>query len=131
MARRPAMPVTCPACGGRVQVTGLRCTQPGCGTEVRGDFEVNEFALLPPEPLEFLRLYIKTRGNLKEVERILGVSYPTVRARMEQLLRSLGYEVPDEPAPSGPSRSDILQALEQGQISPAEAAEQLRAAAKR
>lgn len=131
MARRPAMPVVCPACGGRIRVTGLRCSQPGCETEVRGEFEVNEFALLPPEPLEFLRLYIKTRGNLKEVERILGVSYPTVRARMEQLLRSLGYEVPDEPTPSGPSRSDILQALEQGQISPAEAAEQLRAAAKR
>jgi hypothetical protein len=131
VSRRPAMPVTCPACGGRIRVTGLCCSQPGCGTEVRGEFEVNEFALLPPEPLEFLRLYIKTRGNLKEVERILGVSYPTVRARMEQLLRSLGYEVPDEPISGGPSRSDILQALEQGQISPAEAAEQLRAAAKR
>ena len=53
---------------------------------------MNEFALLPKEHLDFLRLFVKTRGNLKEVERILGVSYPTVRARLDALLKALGYE---------------------------------------
>ena len=50
---------------------------------------MNEFALLPKEHLDFLRLFVKTRGNLKEVERILGVSYPTVRARLDALLKAL------------------------------------------
>ena len=52
---------------------------------------MNEFALLPKEHLDFLRLFVKTRGNLKEVERILGVSYPTVLARLDALLKALGY----------------------------------------
>ena len=50
---------------------------------------MNEFALLPKEHLDFLRLFVKTRGNLKEVERILGVSYPTVRARLVEVLEAL------------------------------------------
>jgi hypothetical protein len=87
---------------------------------------------LPPEHLEFLRLYIKVRGNLKEVERILGLSYPTIRARFEALLRVLGYEYQEMPeGPSPQEKEAILAALEQGQISAAEAAEQLKALRKR
>ena len=67
---------------------------------------MNEFALLPKEHLDFLRLFVKTRGNLKEVERILGVSYPTVRARLDALLKALGYEE-DE----GKDRLEVLEAL--------------------
>lgn len=126
------MPTQCPVegCQGHLRVTGLVC--PECRTEIRGEFQPNEFALLPPEHLEFLRLYIKVRGNLKEVERILGLSYPTIRARFEALLRVLGYEYQE--APEGPSPQEkeaILDALEKGQISAAEAAEQLRALKRR
>lgn len=97
-----------------------------------GEFQPNEFALLPPEHLEFLRLYIKVRGNLKEVERILGLSYPTIRARFEALLRVLGYEYQEVPeGPSPQEKEAILDALEKGQISAAEAAEQLRALKRR
>jgi hypothetical protein len=103
----------------------LKC--PGCHTEVKGAFQPNEFALLTPEHLEFLRLYLKVRGNLKEVERILGLSYPTVRARLEGLLRALGYE--EEPQVE--EKEEILSALEKGQISAAEAAERLRVLRKR
>ena len=60
---------------------------PEAGITVKGEFELNEFATLAPDTLDFLRLYIKVRGNLKEVERILGLSYPTVRARFDSLLR--------------------------------------------
>ncbi|WP_337867286.1 DUF2089 domain-containing protein [Meiothermus sp.] len=127
------MPTQCPVqgCNGRLNVTGLVCSE--CRTEIRGEFQPNEFALLPPEHLEFLRLYIKVRGNLKEVERILGLSYPTIRARFETLLKVLGYEYQDIPetGPSPEEKEAILAALEKGQISAAQAAEQLRALKKR
>lgn len=126
------MPTQCPVegCQGHLHVTGLVC--PVCRTEIRGEFQPNEFALLPPEHLEFLRLYIKVRGNLKEVERILGLSYPTIRARFEALLRVLGYEYQEVPeGPSSQEKEAILDALEKGQISAAEAAEQLRALKRR
>ncbi len=127
------MPTQCPVqgCNGRLHVTGLVCSE--CRTEIKGEFQPNEFALLPPEHLEFLRLYIKVRGNLKEVERILGLSYPTIRARFEGLLRVLGYEYQDAPetGPSPEEKEAILAALEKGQINAAEAAERLRALKKR
>lgn len=126
------MPTQCPVegCQGHLHVTGLVC--PECRSEIRGEFQPNEFALLPPEHLEFLRLYIKVRGNLKEVERILGLSYPTIRARFEALLRVLGYEYQEVPeGPSPQEKEAILDALEKGQISAAEAAERLRALKKR
>jgi len=127
------MPTQCPVqgCNGRLKVTGLVCSD--CRTEIKGEFQPNEFALLPPEHLEFLRLYIKVRGNLKEVERILGLSYPTIRARFEALLKVLGYEYQNIPetGPSPEEKEAVLTALEKGQISAAEAAEQLRALKKR
>lgn len=99
-------------------VTELRFSS---GTTVRGAFALNEFATLGPDELEFLRLYIRVRGNLKEVERVLGISYPTVRARFEDLLRALGYE------PSAPDPDDaVLSALERGDLTPGEAARKLR-----
>lgn len=99
-------------------VTELRFAS---GTTVRGAFELNEFATLTPENLDFLRLYIKVRGNLKEVERVLGLSYPTVRARFDTLLRAIGYE----PELADP-HDDVLEKLERGEITPDEAARKLR-----
>ncbi|AMA75278.1 hypothetical protein AV541_03235 [Thermus parvatiensis] len=118
MVIRP-LPTRCPACEGPLAVKALFC--PACGTEVHGRFALNEFALLPKEHLDFLRLFVKTRGNLKEVERILGVSYPTVRARLDALLKALGYEE-DE----GKDRLEVLEALRQGEISVEEAVARLR-----
>ncbi|MFC4454642.1 DUF2089 domain-containing protein [Deinococcus sonorensis] len=88
---------------------------------VKGEFLLNEFATLTPENLDFLRLYIKVRGNLKEVERILGLSYPTVRARFDGLLRAIGYE-PELPDP----RDETLRLLERGEITPEEATRRLK-----
>ncbi len=96
---------------------------PESGVQIEGTFRLNEFALLAPEQLEFLRLYIKVRGNLKEVERILGLSYPTIRARFDGLLRALGYEPELE---GNEARESILRALEKGEIEPSEAAEKLK-----
>ena len=96
---------------------------PESGIAVEGSFRLNEFAVLPQEQLEFLRLYIKVRGNLKEVERVMGISYPTVRARFDILLRQLGYE-----ADLTDDKDDVIKALERGELTPDEALERLKRA---
>lgn len=128
MKPKHPMPVSCPVTGRPLEVTRLE--NPESGIVIEGRFAPNEFALLPEDQLEFMRLFIKVRGNLKEVERMMGVSYPTVRLRFENVLRTLGYEVaPDAETPSG--QSDVLAALERGDITPEEAASQLQALRRR
>lgn len=88
-APKPA-PSVCPVCHGELHVHRLQCGS--CGTVLEGQFELNEFSRLSPDQMDYLRLFLKVRGNAKELERILGISYPTVRARYDELLRALGYE---------------------------------------
>lgn len=120
------MPTACPVTGGPLMVTRLECEE--SGVVIEGRFTPNEFALLPAEQLELLRIFVKVRGNLKEAERVLGVSYPTVRLRFDKLLLALGYEV-------GPDvleeRSTILDQLEAGDIGAEEASKRLQALAKK
>lgn len=123
MKPRLPMPTNCPVTGRPLEVTRLE--NPDSGVVIEGRFVPNEFALLPEEQLEFMRLFVKVRGNLKEVERMLGVSYPTVRLRFESVLRTLGYETEADAAPAD-SRSDIVAALERGDISAEEATRQLQ-----
>ena len=119
------MPTRCPVTGDPLEVTRLEC--PTSGVAIEGRFTPNEFVMLSPENLEFMRLFLRVRGNLKEVERILGVSYPTVRGRFDGMLRSLGYESPPEAQEVREERADILGLLERGEIGAAEAATRLRA----
>ena len=116
------MPAHAPVTGEPLEITRLEAKE--SGITIEGRFTPNEFALLPPEHLEFLRLFVKVRGNLKEVERVLGLSYPTIRLRFEGLLKALGYE-PLEDVRS--ERTEILEALEKGDIKADEATEKLRA----
>ena len=103
------LPTNFPGIGEAPLVTKLLF--PESGIAVEGTFRLNEFAVLPQEQLEFLRLYIKVRGNLKEVERVMGISYPTVRARFDTLLRQLGYE-----ADLTDDKDDVIKALERGEL---------------
>lgn len=119
------MPTRCPVTGEPLEVTRLEC--PASGVAIEGRFSPNEFALLSPENLELLRLFLRARGNLKEVERILGVSYPTVRLRFDTMLRALGYESPPEAQEVREERTDILGLLERGEVTAEEAAKRLRA----
>ncbi len=125
MASLP-MPTACPVTGEQLEVTRLQA--PVSGVVIEGRFQPNEFALLPSEHVEFLRLFVKVRGNLKEVERAMGVSYPTVRLRFEHLLRALGYESADDPEDL---RDSVLTLLERGEIDPAEAARRLESLQRR
>ena len=122
----------CPVCSGRLSVTHLRCDE--CNTELNGVFMANEFARLPQDKLEFLRTFLSCRGNLKEVEAVLNISYPTVRGRLDQLLASLdmsdgGFSDESDAKDAEQSRKnkeDVLAALERGELSVEEAELRLR-----
>jgi hypothetical protein len=125
MSKLP-MPTACPITGAPLTVTRLECET--SGVTIEGRFKPNEFALLPEDNLEFLRIFVKVRGNLKEVERVLGLSYPTIRLRFEKLLLALGYEVgPD----LSEGRAEVLDLLERGEIEPDEAARRLQSLSRK
>jgi hypothetical protein len=90
-------PRDCPVCSTRLQITQLGC--PNCGTGLSGQFRPCEFCGLEDADRDLLRVFLASRGNMKELERHLGVSYPTARARFEDLLRKLDLSAP--PAASG------------------------------
>lgn len=115
----------CPVCSGQLAVTNLRCG--ACSTELAGEFTANEFARLPQDKLDFLRTFIACRGNLKEVEAALGISYPTVRGRLDQLIDALGMlSIADAAQVSPADKADVLAALERGELSVEEAEARLR-----
>lgn len=123
------MPSRCPVCSEEMIVTRLRC--PHCDTAVEGSFSLHKFARLSKEQLEFVEIFLKVRGNIKEVERELGISYPTVRGRLDAVLEALGYRV--DPAVAEETsqarqakRKEILDALNRGEISSEEALKRLR-----
>src|SRR5512143_539952 len=80
-------PRDCPVCSARLQITQLGC--PSCGTGLNGTFRPCEFCGLDDADRDLLRVFLASRGNMKELERHLGVSYPTARSRFEDLLRKL------------------------------------------
>ncbi len=87
---------TCPVCEGELAITRLHCRS--CGTALEGEFGVGRFGRLSREQLALLESFLRSRGNLKDLERELGISYPTVRGRVESLLRALGLADGDSPA---------------------------------
>jgi len=127
---------TCPICGGELAVTRLRCR--ACGTTLEGDFNVGRFARLGRDQFGLLESFLRARGNLKEMERELGVSYPTVRARVDALLRALGFgaaafaaedeeTVPGtDPAAAAAARREVLERLARHEIDAQAAAAALR-----
>jgi len=79
---------TCPVCSGELTIARLHCRS--CGTALEGEFGVGRFGRLDREQMSLLESFLRSRGNLKEMERELGISYPTVRGRVDALIRSLG-----------------------------------------
>ena len=140
---------TCPVCAGELTITRLHCR--ACGSALEGEFGVGRFGKLDREQLSLLESFLRSRGNLKEMERELGISYPTVRGRVDALVRALGFgdaplgdETLDDadfdidtgvetptPAADGPDQSaqrrEILERLARKEIGAEEAAEALRA----
>jgi len=121
---------TCPVCSGELAVTRLRCRT--CGTALEGEFSVGRFARLDRDQHAVLASFLRSRGNLRDMERELGISYPTVRARVEALVRALGFGPRgDEPssgdAEDATTREVILERLARQEISAEDAATAIRA----
>jgi hypothetical protein len=108
-SRHNHAPRDCPVCGERLALTRLSCQD--CGTELSGVFGACDFCALGEEDRDVLRVFLSSRGNMKDVERHLGVSYPTARSRFDALLGRLGLAPAPEPVPQ-PSRADRLEVLE-------------------
>lgn len=104
-------PRSCPVCGDTMALTRLSC--PSCDTELAGNFESCEFCALGAEDREVLRVFLASRGNMKDLERHLGVSYPTARARFDALLTRLGLEPPKAAAPN---RVELMEQVARGEI---------------
>ena len=124
---------TCPVCEGELQVTHLRCTT--CGTGLEGQFSVGRFGRLSREQMYLLESFLRARGNLRDMERELGISYPTVRNRVEALVKALGLgdaPVSAEPVTTIPDaagasqRRQVLERLARHEITAEQAAAELR-----
>ncbi len=111
---------TCPICNEPLVVARLYCRS--CGSALEGHFTLGKFYELTPEQLGFAETFIRCEGKITRVEHELGVSYPTVRARLDELIRALGYEIQNaEPEMSAQEREAILTRLAGGEITPAQA----------
>ncbi|MGC8834851.1 MAG: DUF2089 domain-containing protein [Armatimonadota bacterium] len=111
----------CPVCQGELMAAELAC--PSCGTRIQGSFSMCRFCRLDAEQLMFLEVFLRCRGVIRDVERLLGVSYPTVRAKLDSLLEALGLTPQAESQAS--ARREILGDLEAGRITVDEAVKRL------
>ena len=108
-------------CSSKLAVTRLTC--PSCDTELSGAFASCEFCVLTDEDRDVLRVFLASRGNMKELERHLEVSYPTARARFDALLTKLGIE--RAPAPPSTARVELMEQVARGEIDIDEALKRL------
>ena len=115
----------CPVCSEPLEATRLYC--PRCDTTVEGHFSMGRFHRLTPEQLLFAETFIRCAGKINRVEEELGISYPTVRGRLHDLIRALGYEVGEDTTPSSRQRREILARLAEGKIDSDEAFRLLKA----
>lgn len=117
----------CPVCEERLNVTRLECRN--CGTSIEGHFSLGRLGRLSPEQIGFVETFLRCEGKLSRMERELGLSYPTLRARLTEVIRQMGFEVGPEPEPiSEEQRQQILDDLAAGKITAEEAMKMLEGA---
>jgi hypothetical protein len=121
-----AAPSRCPVCRSELEVTRLHCST--CDTSIEGRFSGGPIAHLTAEHLDFIVTFVRCEGKINRMEQELGVSYPTIRNRLHEVIRALGYEPgKDEPVDVSPeTRSTVLSDLEAGKISADDAMRILR-----
>jgi len=112
----------CPICNANMNVTRLHCAS--CNTGIDGNFELDKFSYLTKEQKEFVEIFVKNRGNIKEIEKDLGISYPTVRKNLDQVIEALGYSV--KPNEEAVSKKEILEKLSNGELTSEEALKRLK-----
>lgn len=123
------LPSKCPLCGGEVVVTRIYCRD--CDSTIEGRFTSGAFSQLTPEQLDFVETFVRCEGKITRMEAEIGLSYPTIRNRLHEVIRAMGYEpgAGDEQfGLSDEQRQKILEDLDGGQISADEAMRLLREA---
>ncbi|WP_409304181.1 DUF2089 domain-containing protein [Peribacillus sp. SCS-155] len=111
----------CPVCRNTLKITKLHCSH--CHTTIENEFELSRLASLTKEQLDFVEVFLTCRGNIKEVEKELGISYPTVRGRLTDIISSLGYEPKKK---NEVDEKKIVAMLESGEITADEALKLLK-----
>jgi hypothetical protein len=110
------LPEKCPLCGGEIQITSLHCHQ--CDTTFEGRFVPGAFGQLNPDQINFIATFVRCEGKIRRMEEEMGLSYPTIRNRLHDVIRALGFE-PGNDEPEGLSDQDrqkILEDLDKGVI---------------
>ena len=120
----PLIPQSCPSCASPLAVTQLTCTS--CGTGVVGKFELSPFSRLKPESLKFLEVFVRHRGNVKDVERETGESYWAIRRQLDEVITEMGFEETPKEDDLSSRRQEILSRLSRGEINVQEATQLLK-----
>lgn len=120
------IPGNCSICDHEIVITNFSC--PECNTRTEGEFTPCRFCRLSSDQLDFIEMFLKSRGNIKDMEKVLGISYPTIRNRLEEALQLLGLStLGRSPAQVDKKEAvDILNALEKGEITPQEALKKIK-----
>jgi len=113
------IPTECPVCHDDLLVTRLVCRN--CGTGLEGRFTMGRLLQLTPEQLHFVEVFLRCEGKLNRVQEELGISYPTVRSRLVEVIRALGYEVGEEREADDERRQEVLARLARQEVSAEEA----------
>lgn len=106
----------CPICSEDLEIVKMNCSN--CGTSIEGNFKLCRFCSLNSEEKEFAEIFIRNRGNIKEIEKDMGISYPTVKNKLENLIEALGYKAVTK---SHSRNREILERLYNGEITADEA----------
>ena len=117
----------CPNCGGDFEITRIQCKS--CDTVILSQYEPCRFCKLSPESLRFLEAFVRARGNVKEMERELGISYWSIRSKLDDMIQELGYKVEADADVDSIERQrrEILEQVKRKELSAAEAAQRLSA----
>lgn len=115
---------TCPICNGNLNIKKLQCNE--CKTIIENDFSFSKFQYLTEEELKFIEVFVKSRGNIKDVEKELKVSYPTVRARLDEVINSLGGKPKSDKSSKATSTREIIESFEKGEVTLEEAMDKLK-----
>ncbi len=120
------LPSKCPICGGEIIVTKIHCQE--CDSFIEGRFTTGTFENLTAEQLSFIETFVRCEGKITRMEEEIGLSYPTIRNRLHEVIRAMGYEPgADEPVRmSDEERRKILESLDKGEITYQEAMRMLQ-----
>jgi hypothetical protein len=114
------MLTTCPVCRDQLSVTRLHCRN--CDTLIEGHFDIGRLGRLSTEQLEFVETFLRCEGKLSRMEPELDMSYPTLRARLTDVIRTMGFQIgPGTTGLDEEERRQILEDLATGKLSSEEA----------